>query len=310
MANLEHAVAAKNDTVFRIASISKPLTATAVMQLVEQGKIDLDAPIQKYVPAFPAKPDATITVRQLLCHQSGIRHYKRDEALHTEHYDRLAGALALFKDDPLEHAPGAKLTYSTYAYTLLGLAIEQVSGQSYIDYMREHVFQPAGMDHTFADDSVAIIPDRASGYARRPNNQIRNAFFEDTSYKMPGGGLLSTATDLVNFALAAQDGRLIKPETFVQMTTKQKTSNGESTVYGFGWFIDLRGPKDGGERTNIGHGGAQQGTTSDLLVRPKHKTAIAILANVEEARLVTLGDEIAAILAGVPASTQPTSKEN
>src|SRR6188474_3367109 len=135
----EHAVPVKTETVFRLASTSKPLTAVAVMQLADAGKLDLDAPVQKYVPSFPVK-SAPITARQLLGHLSGIRHYKGDEYDGTRNYPTLADALEIFKDDPLENEPGAKFTYTTYGYTLLGAVIEGASGMSYADYMREDVF--------------------------------------------------------------------------------------------------------------------------------------------------------------------------
>jgi CubicO group peptidase (beta-lactamase class C family) len=295
-------VPAKPEQVYRIASISKPITAVAIMQLVEAGKIDLDAPIEQYVPEFPRKSHS-FTVRQLLCHQSGVRHYKRDEKPHPEHYDKLIDALALFQDDELLHEPGAKMTYTTYGYTLLGLVVEHASGQSFNDYVREHIFSPARMDRTFMDDSLAIISDRANGYARRPDGKVRNATFEDTSYKIPGGGMLSTPSDLVKFAIAVQSGTLIKPETFEQMCTTSKTSDGKTHNYGLGWSVNGRGPNDKNDRTNIWHGGAQHGANSDLLTRPKQKLAVAIVVNMENARLMPLTDEIADIVTGVAAPT-------
>ena len=127
LADVENAVPAETSTVFRIASVTKPLTATAAMQLAERGKLDLDAPVQKYAPSFPAKAQ-TITTRQLLGHLSGIRHYKAGEGERTTHYDSLATALEIFKDDALVREPGTGFTYSTFGYTLLGVAIEGASG--------------------------------------------------------------------------------------------------------------------------------------------------------------------------------------
>jgi len=195
LADVENAVPAETSTVFRIASVTKPLTATAAMQLAEHGKLDLDAPVQKYAPSFPAKAQ-TITTRQLLGHLSGIRHYKAGEGERTTHYDSLATALEIFKDDALVREPGTGFTYSTFGYTLLGVAIEGASGMRYTDYMRTNVFEPAGMSHTQADDPSVIVPKRARGYSPKVYGQFdgqwRNAALMDPSYKLPGGGMLST----------------------------------------------------------------------------------------------------------------------
>src|SRR5439155_19056924 len=117
MSDLENFVPAKASTVYRLGSISKPITAVAAMQLVERGKLDLDAAIQIYVPSFPKKP-WPITVRQLLGHLSGIRHYRGNEIESTRHYASLVEGLAIFKDDPLLFEPGTKYSYTTYGYSL------------------------------------------------------------------------------------------------------------------------------------------------------------------------------------------------
>ena len=277
IADVEHAVPVKTETVFRLASTSKPLTAVAVMQLVERGKIDLDAPVQKYVPAFPVK-SAPITTRQVLGHLSGIRHYRGDEYDSTRHYATLPAALDVFKDDPLVNEPGAKYTYTTYGYTLLGAVIEGASGMTYADYMREHVFRPAGMTHARADSVFDIIPNRAHGYGktRRTEGDLRNAGLNDTSYKVPGGGLVSTAQDLARFSIALQDGKLLKAETLARMIAPQKTSDGQETDYGLGWYVGERNGK-----SEAWHGGVQHGTTSTLRLFPADRAAVAILTNLE-----------------------------
>jgi len=166
LADMENAVPVKNTTVFRTASIAKPMTATAVMQLAEKGKLDLDAPIQKYCAAFPEKP-WPITARLILGHLSGIRHYgKPGESTGTEHYFTITDSLKIFKDDALLFEPGTKFNYTTFGYSVLGCAVEGASGTSYDDYMLESVFRPAGMNHTRPDDLFTIIPDRARGYLK------------------------------------------------------------------------------------------------------------------------------------------------
>ena len=298
MADLENSVPAKAATVYRTASVAKPITAVAVMQLVERGKLDLDAPIQKYVATFPTKP-WPITTRELLGHLSGIRNYKGNENDSTRFYSSLTEALSIFKDDPLDFEPLTKFSYTTYGYTLLGAVIEGASGMSYLDYMRENVFKPAKMSHTKADNVYDIIPNRARGYGPkvygRFDGNLRNAALADTSYKIPAGGLVSTVEDLANFAIAVQDGTLVKKETFQQMSRSQSTRDGKQSPYGLGWFIDGIGNRKG----VVWHGGVQQGATSVLFLLPEERIAVVLLTNLEgggRLGLETLSNQIAEML--------------
>ena len=150
--DLENQVPFTAQTVSRIGSVSKTFTALSVMQLVEQGKINLDAEVQTYVPSFPKK-QAPITIRQLLGHQGGIRHYNGNEMLSNVRYTDVESALAIFKDDPLVAKPGMEFHYSTQGFTLVGCVIEGASGNNYVDYMSEQVFTPADMSATQPDHS-------------------------------------------------------------------------------------------------------------------------------------------------------------
>ena len=298
LADLENSVPAKAATAYRIASVSKPITAVAVMQLAERGKLDLDAPIQKYVPSFPAK-QWPLTTRQLLGHLSGIRNYKGNENDSTRFYSSLTEALSIFKDDPLDFEPATKFSYTTYGYTVLGTVIEAASGMSYIDYMRENIFRPANMSRTRADNVYDIIPNRSRGYGPKVygkfDGELRNAALADTSYKIPAGGLVSTVEDLANFAIAVQNGVLVKKETFEQMSVPQKTRDGKQTPYGLGWFIDGIGERNG----IVWHGGVQQGATSMLFILPKERFAVVILTNLEgggRLGLEALSNQIADIM--------------
>jgi serine beta-lactamase-like protein LACTB, mitochondrial len=271
-ADLEHDVPVTRATKFRLASVSKPVTAVAVMRLVEKGKIDLDAPVQKYVPDFPAKA-WPITVRQLLCHTSGIRHYRPRESESTRRYASLSQGLDIFKNDDLLFEPGTKQGYSTYAYTLLGCVLEKASGKSFVDCLLEEVLEPAGMANTHADDVYAVIPHRARGYARVGEGRFRNAGLMDSGYKIPGGGLLAPAEDLAKFAAALQNGKLLQDKTVAQMATRQKLKDGKEIAHGLGWRIDGTGA--------LAHGGAQQGTSAFLLFDRPNKVGVAVLANSE-----------------------------
>lgn len=290
LADLENKVPAMADTVYRIASVSKSLAAVAAMQLVEKGKLDLDAPVQKYAPSFPTKA-FPITTRQLLAHLSGVRGYRRGEGERTNHYESLTDALSVFKDDPLEHEPGTKYTYTTFGYTLLGVVIEGASGMFYSEYLRDRVLKPAGMLRTQVDDLYQIIPNRARGYSPRVYGQFngdwRNPALMDSSYKIPGGGLVSTADDLARFAIAVQNGVLIKPETFEQMSKSQKTRDGQETGYGYGWYVDRREGRE--PDGSVWHGGVQQGFTSDVWILPRKHLAVVILTNLEGGGRLGLG---------------------
>lgn len=300
LADVENSVPAKATTIYRIASVSKAITAVAAMQLAEKGRIDLDAPIQKYVPAFPVKA-SPISTRQLLAHLSGVRHYKPGEGERTEHYETLTDALSIFKDDPLEHEPGARFTYSTYGYTLVGAIIEGASGMTFSDYLREHVFKPAGMQNTRPDNVNALIPNRARGYRpavyARFDGNFRNGQLMDSSYKLPGGGLVSTAEDMARFAIAVESGVLLRQETLDQMSKSQKTRDGAETGYGYGWYIGNREGK--WSEGSISHGGVQSGFTADLWILPRKRFAVVILTNLEgggRLGLATLANKIADVV--------------
>ena len=181
MADLENLVPATSTTLYRLASISKPITAAA-MVLYERGKLDLDAPVQKYCPAFPKK-EAPITTRQLLGHLGGIRHdrthsFDDPEIINTKHVDDpISGGLDYFKDDPLVAVPGTKFSYSTNGYTVVGCVIEGASAMKYVDFVRENVLRPAGMTRTRVDDYSAIIPSRTRFYSKDNSGTVINSRF-------------------------------------------------------------------------------------------------------------------------------------
>ena len=291
LADMENFVPAKASTVYRLGSISKPITATAVMQLVERGKLELDAPVQEYCPAFPHK-QWPVRSRELLGHLGGIRHYNEKESVeYTTHFDSVASGLAVFKDDPLIAEPGTQYHYSSFGYNLLGCVVEGASGQSFADYIRQNIFVPAGMDHMQVDNLFTLIPNRARGYAKDKDGNLENSQLMDSSYKVPSGGLSSTAVDLARFAIAIETGKLVKPETLAEMFTSRKTRDGKETNYGFGWGVgDL-----GGTRM-VGHSGGQSGVSTDLLLLPQKGIAVAAMCDLEGANVSRLARSIAEIL--------------
>ena len=282
MADMENFVPAKRNTVYRTASVGKVLTATEAMRLVEEGKLDLDASIQQYCPEFPEKR-WPITSRHLLGHTSGIRHYggpdHEAELLSARHYDNIKDALEIFKEDTLLHQPGARYTYSTYGYNVLGCVMEGAAGIPFMQIMQKYLFGPAGMPHTQVDDPYLIIPGRAAGYRRNETGKLCNAFFVDMSNKIPAGGYLTTAEDLACFAAAFMNGELLSPESVALMLEPQRTLDGDTIPYGLGWGL-FPGEDWYGEREAF-HGGITPGVSAMLYLLPDRRFAVAILMNME-----------------------------
>jgi len=298
-ADLESNAPASEHTLFRLGSISKPLTATAALELWERGKLDLDAPVQKYCPAFPQKP-WPISTRQVLGHIGGIRHYKTGENQqdleggNTKHFDDpIQAGLDFFKDDPLVAQPGTSFHYSTQGYTLVGCVIEGASGAKYVDFMRQNVLIPAKMEETQADDRFAIIPYRTRFYDKKDSGAVRNADFLDSSYKIPGGGWLSSAEDMARFEVAILNDRLIRRATRDLMWTPLKPTNGERDLYGLGWGW---GKHNEHEVDGVGHTGGQQGTSTAFVIAPDERAGVVVLANMEHVPAGDLAREILNIL--------------
>jgi serine beta-lactamase-like protein LACTB, mitochondrial len=279
LSDVENETPAAVATAYRLGSLSKPITAVAVLQLVEAGRLDLDAPVQKYCPAYPVK-QWPVTARQLLGHLGGVRDYDNrkflEEYFSTRHYNSVTDSLAIFKDDPLLQEPGTKYSYSTYGYNLLGCAIEGASGASYEDYVRAHILTPAGMNETEVDDVSRIIPHRARGYGKTQQGAWRNTGLADTSNKIPAGGLVSNVADMARFAIALQTNALVKQATRTEMWTLQQTRAGEATPYGLGWRITKRNGL-----TEIQHGGTAAGFSTFLYLLPDKGVAVVLMANLE-----------------------------
>ncbi len=307
MADLENSVPATSQTLYRLASISKSITATAAMKLWEQGKLDLDSPVQKYCPAFPQKP-WPITTRQLLGHLAGIRYYRVPELPYSEsqsdpevgntrHFENgIEAGLRFFAGDPLVTQPGTHFNYSTQGYTLVGCAIEGASGKNYADFIRDQVLVPARMPQTRPDDRFAVIPLRTRFYSKDRSGAVVNAEFLDSSYKVPGGGWLSSAPDMARFEEAILADRLVKRATRDTMWTPQMPSDGLGRmVYGLGWQAGTtQGVAD------VGHGGSQQGTSTMMLIAPDARAGVVVLINSDAAGASELASQLLAIVLGLP----------
>ena len=274
-------------TNFRVGSTAKSMTAMAVGQLLEAGRLDLDAPIQSYLPQFPEK-EAPITARQLAGHLAGIRHYQDDEFYSSKAYASVQEGLAIFADDPLVAAPGTEFNYSTYGFNLLSAVVEQASGEEFLSYMTSRVFAPVGMRHTVPDRPVPLIDGR-SAYYREDEGRLVNAPWVDNSNKWAGGRFLSTSEDLVRFGSAHLTNDFLKPETIAMMWTPQTTSDGKSTGYGIGWSVDT----DANGHNYIGHTGGSVGGTTVLRIYRDRGVVIALISNMSSASLGDLADSIA-----------------
>ena len=217
-------------------------------------------------------------------------------------------SVASFKNDPLLHEPGTKHFYSTHGYSVLGCVIEGASTMPYEDYMRNWVFTPADMTRTRLDRHYDIVPDRASGYQVLSEEAFKslppaaqriakvgapyNADLHDTSMKVPGGGLLSTAEDLARFGIALNTGLLLPKEFVEMMWVDQKTASGEATGYGLGWGVT---PMQDGIR-RLTHSGNQAGASSALHVVPELGVTIAIMTNLEDFRIAPFSRAITNVL--------------
>jgi len=285
LSDVENKVKATAYTSYRLASISKPITAVAAMQLVAAGRFDLDAPIQKYLPRFPKKR-WPVTARLLMSHLGGVRHYKAGEIHSTKQYRTVRAGLAIFAADPLLHEPGTKFHYTTYGYNLLGAAVAAAAGQSFEQTIQESVLKPSGMSNTELDRIRKIIPNRAQGYVQT-RGVLYNSAIVNTSNKIPGGGLCGTAADLVNFGQALLTGKLLKRETLDAMWQPARTKAGKSTRYGLGFRI-IKADKP----RIVGHSGGQPRVSTMLILRPDEGVVVAIMCNLEGGGAATIAGRV------------------
>lgn len=289
LADLENDVPVTRRTVFRFASVSKPITAVAAMQLVEAGRLSLDATLPSLGLQVPERM-TNITVRQLLAHQSGLRHYQPRATLEPlQHFTTLTEAFEAHSTDPLAFEPGTRFSYSTYGYVALGCALESAAGNTFLDQVRTSVFLPAGMTNARPDHLYEIIPHRAQGYFLSRNGQLRNSEPADNSGKTPGGGLVGTIDDLAAFAAALQNGKLLSVQTREMMWTPQRLADGTMTDYALGWHVVAHN-----DHREVYHSGSQARTSSFLYLQPEQRVAVVVLSNLEQVDFLSLTRKIAA----------------
>lgn len=289
-AELDNRTPSTGRTVHNVGSVSKVLAVVGLMQLVEQGQVDLDATIQTYLPYYPER-EHPITVRQILTHTSGIRHYNGVEfgpygLLALRHYDDFEEATRLWRDDPLVYEPGTAWMYSSHAQNLQQGIVEAASGVDFEAYLKRHVWEPAGMLATQFDVPSRVIQNRGHGYVRDAQGRLGHAPPEDPSYKYAGGGIISNVEDLARFAMAVNDGRLLRPETVAEMyrpqidpSIMQHVPGGVPRQLGheqaLAWFIRT----DQAGRRYPSHTGTVKGTRSFIGNWQDHGVIVALQVN-------------------------------
>ena len=270
------------ETLVRMGSIAKSMTALAAMQLVEQGLLDLDVPIQTYIPDYPKHSKTQITARYLLSHTSGIGGYKGSgESNTTVNYPSLYDALALFKDRTLLFEPGSQYNYTTYGYTILGVIIERVSGLTFEEYIQKNIWDKAEMTHTGVEKFGVEIENKSKLYHRNNGKGKAKAAKENNlSNRIPAGGFYTTVGDMLKFGNAVLNNTFVKEST-LNLMRQHHSLEKENNSYGFGWFLYAKKPKEG---AIIGHPGGQTGCTSFLFIVPSKKAVSVILANTSRAQ--------------------------
>jgi CubicO group peptidase (beta-lactamase class C family) len=284
-ADKENRVQMVPNTRLRIASISKTITATAAAILYEKGKLDFDAPIQRYLPNYP-EAKYPITARQLAGHTAGIRGYRGSEYFSTKQYNNVNEALAIFKADSLLFKPDEKYLYTTYGFVLLSAVVQGAAQQEFRTLLRQRIFEPLYMYDTFPEEQE-IAAQQYARYYEKANGRIQRTRFVDNSNKWGGGGLLSTVEDLVRYGSGLLAGKILKKETLDMVFASQKLANGTETGYGIGWARDLHN-----RQLYIGHTGSAVGASSILVMNPDKKIVLSMICNLQNTSLKDLAYQI------------------
>ncbi len=293
-ADLEQRVPMWPHSRFRIASISKPITAAAAAKLHSQGRLDVDASVHQYVPDFPQKR-WPVTTRQLGAHLGGIRSYRPGEMLSAIPYATVSDGLDIFATDSLMHEPGTRFLYSSYGWNLISAVVEGAAGEPFLDHMQQEVFLPFGMLNTVADHPDKLIAHRVRFYIRSEEGLLLNAPFVDNSYKWAGGGFLSTPIDVVRFGIAHLDSTFLDNAAKELLFTEQLTNTGEPTGYAFGWNVETRADN----LRYFSHSGGAIGGTSRLVLQPDTGVVVAAMINMSNANLEIVQELVSLFVAYV-----------
>jgi serine beta-lactamase-like protein LACTB, mitochondrial len=290
-------------TRFRIGTASTPLTSAAAGLLLEQGRLNLDEPIQKHVPEFPEK-QWPVTLRQVMGHVAGLPNDGGDESvLFSRHCDRPVDALQHFAGGSLRFEPGTELRYSNYGWIVVSAAIEAAADELFLTFMRKQIFEPLGMDDTEADSSNAATGDRATSYFPRFAADPRYGpdLMRDLDMSCYAGSsvFVSTPSDMVRFALAIDSGKLLKAETVQLLQAAQRLTSGEETGYGLGWNLETA-TLAGKPTRVVGHDGDfLGGMVASLMMFPEHGIVVFVISNTSYAGTDALAVKIAEAFAKI-----------
>jgi len=280
------------ETRFRIGSVAKCITATALLKLVEEGRIDLDRPITDYFPCDV--PEANrMTARLLAGHLAGIRHYQGKETLNTRHYESLPSGLAIFSSSPLVASPGTMFHYSSYGFNLLGCVMEAATREKFPALVDEQVLKPLGMSHTEVDDLTKGLQGLAPTYVRAKDGSVVAVNPTDDSYKWPSGGYVSTAEDLIVLGNCYLGPGFLSEASLKAAETSQTTLSGKPTGYSLGWFVSHNA--DG--TVVLSHEGEAVGGEALLFVNPAKKAVFAAVWDVSQVEITPLLDRVGRELA-------------
>jgi CubicO group peptidase (beta-lactamase class C family)/tetratricopeptide (TPR) repeat protein len=275
-ADLENKIPAQADSAYRLASFTKSFVGTAIMQLVEKGKMNLDAEIQTYLPYYP-KQKWPVTVRQLLAHMGGGQCCS---GLGAE-YLTTRQVVERIAKNPIQWEPGTKFEYTTSGYNLLGAAIEEVSGKSFNDYLKENIWMPLGMKDTRIDSVTEMIPNRVRGY-ELVNGAIKNMRYIDVSTRFGGGGATGTVPDLLRWGKGIDSGQVLSKAFVDLMYSPVPNKNGYDAglgddYYTLGWVVNSYAGQ-----FIVGHDGGQIGTNTNFIRIPSKNMTIAFACNLQE----------------------------
>ena len=287
MANIELQVPVKPETIFQSGSVGKQFTATAIMMLVEEGKIGLDDPLTKYFPDAPAAWKE-VTIRELLSHTAGFTDYPKSFDMRKDYTE--AEELKMVEAVPLAYAPGTSWSYSNLGYLTLGLVIHKASGEFYGDFLQERIFRPLGMTTTRIISEADIVPNRSAGY-RLVKGEVKNQeWVSPTVNTTADGSLYFSVLDLAKWDAALYTEKLLKRSSLEQMWTVEKLKNGKpnSGHYGFGWFIESKK----GHRV-VEHEGEWQGYETVISRYVDDQLTVVVLTNLDAAKPGTIADHVA-----------------
>ena len=297
MANMEWEVPNQPDTKHRLGSVTKQFTAMLILQLVEEGKLNLNVPITTYLPDYPKETGDIITIHHLLTHTSGIPNFTSfpnyQKELSKNSYNPKA-LIKIFSDSSLQFKPGEKFSYSNSGYLLLGAIIEKVSGKPYEQILHEKILDPLKMNNTGYDHHETILKNRASGYEKN-ENKLRNADYIDMSVPFSAGALYSTVEDLYLWDQALYNETLLPSKTRDLLFKPYIKAMGAS--YGYGWFV-IKTPigNTGDSVIVIGHTGGINGFNTSIQRIPSDKHLIVLLNNTGGAALIEMTTAIMSIL--------------